>query len=207
MAKQHLIRAFAASALLLGVGGALAPVSGVAQDATPSMMQEAAPHPAHIHAGACPDVGDVVFPLEDVAPKDMMATPGAEMDEYGTPGAGMDEYGTPRAGMADQGIDWDKVVAMSTTVVKAPLSDILGAEHAINVHESAEHIDKYIACGDITGEPENGTLEIALAERNSSGVAGEAYLTDNGDNTTTVEVLLMQASDAGMSEVNATPAS
>jgi hypothetical protein len=207
MARRQLIRTIAASALLLGMGGALAPGSGVAQDATPSMMQEAAPHPAHIHAGACPDVGDVVFPLEDVAPKDMMATPGAEMDDYGTPGAAMDDYGTPKAGMTDEDIDWDKVVAMSTTVVQAPLSDILGAEHAINVHESAEHIDKYIACGDITGEPEDGSLEIELEERNDSGVEGEAYLTDNGDDTTTVEVLLMQAADDDMTEASATPAS
>ena len=197
MAKRHLMQTLAASALLLGVGGALAPVSGVAQDATPSMMQEAAPHPAHIHAGTCPDVGDVVFPLEDVAPTDMMATPGA----------GMDTQASPTAGMTDQDIDWDKVVAMSTTVVQAPLSDILGAEHAINVHESAEQIDMYIACGDITGEPEDGTVEITLDERNDSGVEGEAYLTDNGDDTTTVEVLLMQASDDGTSEASATPAS
>lgn len=207
MASRGLIRTFAAGALLLGMGGVLAPASGLAQDATPAMMQEAAPHPAHIHAGACPDVGDVVFPLEDVAAKDMMGTPAAGMDDQASPMAGMDDYGTPMAGEADRDVDWDEVVAMSTTVVQAPLSDILGADHAINVHESAEHIENYIACGNITGEPEDGMLEIALEERNDSGVEGEAYLTDNGDNTTTVEVLLMQASDDGMTEASATPAS
>ena len=206
MARRQLIRAIAASALLLGVGGALAPASGFAQNATPSMMQEAAAHPAHIHSGSCPDVGDVVFPLEDITTRDMKGTPSAGMSDEASPMAGSDEYGTPMAGEAERNINWDEVVAMSTTVVQAPLSDILSADHAINVHESAEKIQNYIACGDITGEPENGTLEITLDERNNSGVEGEAYLTDNGDNTTTVEVLLMQPSGNGMTEASATPA-
>lgn len=195
MARRDLLRAFAASALLLGVGGAMAPGVSVAQDATPAMMQAAAAHPAHIHAGACPDVGDVVFPLADVAAAGTMASPMAGMEGDSTPMTGheMDE-------------DMGEVVAMSTTVVDAPLSTILGAEHAINVHESAEHIENYIACGDITGEPADGELEITLEERNDSGLEGVAYLKDNGDDTTTVEVMLMQASDDGTPEAMATPA-
>lgn len=201
MARRDLLRAFAASALLLGVGGLSAPASGLAQDATPSMMQEA-PHPAHIHAGSCPDVGDVVFPLEDVTPTDMMGTPMAGMDQA-SPMAGTDTMASPMAG---RDVDMSQVVAMSTTVVQAPLDDILGAEHAINVHQSAEQIEVYIACGDITGEAEGDTLEIMLEERNDSGVEGHAYLTDNGDDTTTVEVLLMQAGGDGMTGATATPA-
>jgi len=108
--------------------------------------------------------------------------------------------------MAGGNGDMSQVMAMSTTVVEAPLSDILGAEHAINVHESAERIENYIACGDITGEATDGMLEIDLEERNDSGVEGVAYLTDNGDDTTTVEVLLMQAADNGMATPMATPA-
>jgi hypothetical protein len=171
------------------------------------MMQEAAAHPAHIHSGSCPEVGDVVFPLEDVTATNMMATPMSGMDGQASPMAGMDGQASPMAGgdvaMSD---DMSRVMARSTTVVAAPLADILGAEHAINVHESAERIEVYIACGDITGEPKDGTLEIALEERNDSGIEGEAHLTDNGDDTTTVEVVLMQASDDGMGEASATPA-
>jgi hypothetical protein len=36
-------------------------------------------------------------------------------------------------------------VATSLTVVDASLEDILGAEHAINFHESEENIENYIA--------------------------------------------------------------
>jgi hypothetical protein len=207
MDRRIILRTVAASALLLSIGGALSAGTGMAQEATPAMMQEAAAHPAHIHSGSCPDVGDVVFPLEDVTATDMMGTPMSGMDGQASPMAGMDSQASPMAGsdttMSD---DMSRVMARSSTVVEAPLSDILGAEHAINVHESAERIEVYIACGDITGEPEDGTLEITLEERNDSGIEGEAYLTDNGDDTTTVEVLLMQVSDDEMGGAEATPA-
>ncbi len=202
MDRRMILRTVAAGAFLLGIGGALTPGAGMAQEATPSMMQEA--HPAHIHAGSCPEVGDVVFPLEDVTSTGMMGTPMAGM---GTPMAGTDAQASPMASpMAGRDVDMSQAVAMSTTIVEAPLADILAAEHAINVHQSAERIEVYIACGDITGEQEDGTLEIMLEERNDSGVEGQAYLTDNGDDTTTVEVLLMQASDDGMTGAEATPA-
>ena len=35
-----------------------------------------------------------------------------------------------------------------------PLQEIIDGGHAINIHESAEAIDVYIACGDIGGTPE-----------------------------------------------------
>jgi hypothetical protein len=46
----------------------LAP-SGLAQEATPVGGTAAGdgPHPAHIHSGTCDELGDVVFPLADVA--------------------------------------------------------------------------------------------------------------------------------------------
>jgi hypothetical protein len=38
-------------------------------------------------------------------------------------------------------------------------------QHAINVHQSAEEIDVYIACGDIGGQMMDPTLVIGLVER------------------------------------------
>ena len=201
MGVQSTVRACVASALLLAAGFALAPGAGLAQDATPAMGGGEGPHPAHIHAGSCPEVGDVVFPLNDITRTDMMGTPMAGMES--SPMAGMEADSTPMAGeMGEEGMG--DVVAMSTTDVDASLADILGAEHAINVHLSADQIDVYIACGDITGEPEDGTLEIELEERNDSGFEGEAYLTDNGDGTTTVDVTLTM-SKAEIGQAAATP--
>lgn len=166
--------------LLLG-GGA-----GLAQDATPTGA--AAVHPAHIHSGTCDTLGDVVYPLTDVA-----------IAGAGTPAA------SPEAAAASTPIAAaDPIHAESATTVEVTLDDLLSAEHAINVHESAENIANYIACGDITGEPDDGTLDIELLELNDSRFRGTARLTDNGDGTTSVFVMISQV-DAGTPE--ATPAS
>jgi hypothetical protein len=183
-------------ALLFAAGVALAPGKGIAQDATPSMMQGAHQHPAHIHSGTCETLGDVVFPLNDLMSPEAMGTPMAGMAS--TPMAGMD---------ASQMAEMGEVVAQSTTIVEASLEDILAAEHAINVHESAENIENYIACGDITGTADGGQLQIELDELNDSGYQGMAMLMEAGDDTTRVDVWLMQVEDGGMATPQATPSS
>jgi len=155
--------------LAVGTGGIVAGTvglrSGLSQGATPTSLPEAL-HPAHIHAGTCDELGDVVYPLNDVASLVADATPAAV--------AGADE-----------------AIAQSTTTVDASLDDLLAAEHAINVHESAETIGTYIACGNLTGPATDGELMVDLEELNGSGYTGEAHLVDNGDGTTTVTVTLM----------------
>jgi len=136
-------------------------------------------HPAHIHSGTCDTLGDVVYPLTNLTAPDMSATPVAGM------------MATPMAtGMG-------AVVAQSTTTVQATLEEILGAEHAINVHESPENIGTYIACGDLTGSATGNQLQIELQELNGSGYQGQALLMDNGDGTTTVTVMLMMTDTMG----------
>src|SRR5215217_5067109 len=153
-----------ASTLLLAASLAFVPSMTRAQDAasTPSMMQGTHQHPAHIHSGTCETLGDVVYPLNDLTAPDMMGTPMAGMAS--TPMAGMDSAGK------------GQVVAQSTTTVEASLDDLLAAEHAINVHLSAEEIDVYIACGDVTGTPDGDQLQIDLEELNNSGYQGMAWL-------------------------------
>ncbi len=141
-------------------------------------------HPVHIHSGTCETLGDVVYPLTNLTDAGGMGTPMAGMDA--SPMADM--TGTPMAGMGE-------VVAQSTTTVEASLDDILAAEHAINVHESPENSQNYIACGNLTGTPEDGRLQIEVGEQNDSGYAGTAVLEDNGDGTTTVTVMLMHTED------------
>lgn len=151
----------------------------LAQQATPT---PAPAHPAHIHSGTCDTLGDVVFPLENATDQ------------------------PPATPVTDTASGAESAAASSTTIVEAPLDDILAAEHAINVHESAENIDVYIACGDITGSPTEGTLEIELQELNDSGYSGTAMLVDNGDGTTTVTVNVIQPVTEA-TPVAATPAS
>lgn len=165
------LRAFAglSAALLLSLGVLLAPNGVSAQD-----MAMAA-HPAHIHSGTCAELGDVVFPLSDVSSAMMMD---------GTPMA----MGEMMGASAAIPVEW------SVTTVAAPLADIVSGGHAINIHESAENIGNYIACGDIGGTMMGTSdLAIGLGALNDSGYSGIATLHDNGDGTTTVTVYLTGA--------------
>ena len=196
MEQRLRLHVFVALTLVFAAGFALAPSLSTAQDATPSMMQETHRHPAHIHSGTCETLGNVVFSLNDLTSPEAMGTPMAGMAS--TPMAGM--AATPMAGMGE-------VVAQSTTIVEVALDDILGAEHAVNVHLSAEEIDIYIACGDITGTADGGQLEIMLDEVNDSGFQGVAMLMDAGEDTTRVDVWLMQRGDGMMATPQAPPSS
>ena len=180
-----LIAAAGLLALTILIGGrATAQESyGTPTTGSPAAGKET-PHPAHIHNGTCAALGDVVYPLSDVAAPGSMSTPMAGMESSPMPtmasGAGVS--GTP---MAEEDI-----VAESTTTVQVALADISAGGFAINVHESMDQIQNYIACGDITGTPANNVLQIPLNELNNSGYYGTATLTDNGDGTTTVVIKL-----------------
>ena len=62
---------------------------------------------------------------------------------------------------------------------------------------SADEIGTYIACGDIAGQVVGNELQIELRELNGSGYQGQATLTDNGDGTMTVTVVLTRIGDHG----------
>ncbi len=129
---------------------------------------EAEIHPAHIHSGTCDQLGDVVLPLTDVAAADDAMHEGAASAHP---------------------------VKTSETIVDIPLQEIIDGGHAINVHESAEAIDVYIACGDIGGAvttDEGGRTEliIGLGELNDSGHHGVAWLGADGEQTEVVIVLV-----------------
>ena len=166
-----------ATVAALLVGGAPA----TAQD-------EMASHPAHIHAGTCEELGEVVFPLTNVSEMGMM-----EGMMSGTPQAddAAMEMSEPTGAETAFGIE------TSYTLVDASLEEIVEGGHAINLHESKENIENYIACGDIGGRietgpgmDEGGTLVVGLGELNDSGYAGIAVLEGKGDQT---EVILYLA--------------
>jgi plastocyanin len=137
------------------------------------------PHPAHIHSGTCDNLGDIVAPLSDVTE----LTAG-------------ESFGVPTA----------VLVKESDTDVALPLGDILAAPHAINVHESAEAIQNYIACGDIGGRVIDGDLVIGLRELNDSGHHGVAVLEGDDDGTDVKVYLAEEGSDAETEQDAATDA-
>jgi hypothetical protein len=165
--------------------GALGTTSLLSAQGTPaatdhSTMMQTGGHPAHIHDGTCATLGGIAWPLNNL---------GGEMEAMGTPQSGVGEASTPAMGMssmAPMGSPEASASTSSTTTIDATLDTLLGAPYALNVHESTENIQNYIACGDITGSPAGGVLEIQLGELNGSGFTGTATLTDNGDGTTTV---------------------
>ena len=98
-------------------------------------------------------------------------------------------------------------VQLSVTRVQVKLQDVLASPHAINVHESAENIGHYIACGNVAGTPNGQDLFIGLGELNGSGESGIAWLHDNGDGSTTVSVFLAKGlSGGGAPATSGTPA-
>ena len=142
-----------------------------AQDATPQAEETAAPRPAHIHVGTCNEVGEVVAPLTDLT--------GATGD---------------RVGQARRAITAES----SYTAVPMTLDAILGADHVVNVHLSAEEIGTYIACGEIGGSltPE-GAVIIGLSEMDNSGFTGIAYLAPAADGASTDVSAFVAPTQAG----------
>jgi plastocyanin len=140
---------------LFVIGG----MGGAAQDATPAGGSGHA-HPAHIHLGTCDALDpNPAFPLTDVA-----LAPNASGDE----------------------VDGATAIPVerSVTTVDATLEDLRTGGYAINVHQSAEDIGTYIACGNLSGIiDDSGALIVGLGELNDSGHSGVAILTEQGEQT------------------------
>lgn len=185
-----------AAAVLALLAGLMATVpTTAAQDATPADAGAESgqlPHLAHINQGTCDELSHIVYKLDDV---------GAGTAELATPAA--NAVATPSSEGAVRSVD----PLQSSTDVNASLDDLLAEPHVINIHESIEAVDTYIACGEITGTPADGELEIDLAEQNDSGIAGTATLTDNGDDTTTVVIELTTETSGTMATPEASPVS
>jgi len=126
--------------------------------ALPASAQDDQGHPAHIHTGTCDDLGEVVYPLSNVGPGEIKNGKSVELGE--AIGATEDIY----------------PVEISITSVKTSLAEIADGNHAINVHESSDNIQNYIACGNIGGQPIDGDLIIGLEQRNDSGYTGIAVI-------------------------------
>ena len=134
-------------------------IGGAAQDATPTSGSGHA-HPAHIHLGTCDALDpNPTFPLTDVA-----LASDASVDE-------MDDATAIQ-------------VERSVATVDATVEDLRTGGYAINIHQSAEDIGTYVACGNLSGVIDaSGALVVGLGELNDSGHSGVAILTEQGDQT------------------------
>ncbi len=159
-ARWHARVALAGTAVFTALAIATSAIpSAAAQDATPVAQPVAPARPAHIHSGDCVELGDVVAPLTDLT---------APVGE----GAGQAGEASP--------------AESSFTSVPMTLDAILGADHAINVHLSAEQIDTYIACGELGGVVDaGGALVVGLREQSDSGYTGIAFLSPGVDGAST----------------------
>lgn len=137
------------------------------------------PHPAHIHSGTCDELGDIVQPLTEI--------------KENTAG---EVFGAPDA----------ERVEVSETDAPMTLSDILASPHAINIHESTENIQNYIACGNIGGRVVDGDLLIGLQEINGSGHHGIAKLGSDDDSTEVTVYLAERAGEEGAEAAQGAPA-
>lgn len=157
------------------IGGAIAlalAMAPAAAFAQDDTSMSMVPHPSHIHVGVCPAPGDVIAPLSDVG----------------------------EVGNDAQGAESHIHVDLGQSNVALPLADILAADHAIVVHESANAMQNYIACGDIGGHDVNGSFLVGLGPVGASGYSGIAWLTDKGDGTTDVTVTITHSGAAEMSD-------
>jgi hypothetical protein len=131
--------------------------AGAAQ--TPQAAMGGDAHPVHIHAGSCAALGDVVVPLADVTLPE---------GEYA-------------------GAETALPLQLSPNVVDMPMAELLSGDYAVNVHQSAEEIDVYIACGDLGGPvtqgPAGDEIRFALTEQNDSGYFGTVFVGAAGDRT------------------------
>jgi hypothetical protein len=177
--KKLALTSILSGSLLVGGAGAV-----LAQD-----EDAAVGFPNHIHGGTCDDLDpNPVAPLND-------ATPWINDSDDETDNAA-------------QGVLTAGHVFRGETDVEISLEDILAATHSINVHESAENIQNYIACGEIGGvvvdDDGDDTLVVALRPLNDSGYFGLAFLTADGDNT---NVKVWLAEPAMGTDAEATPVS
>ncbi len=167
----------------LGIGGA---GLVLAQD-----EPAAASHPAHIHVGDCVNLDpNPIGPLNNIEPR----LPEDEEAED--------------AGVVQGVLTAAPVLySLSDEIELQFEDDVLATSHSINVHESDENIQNYVACGEIGGVVVDGELVISLRSMNDSGYSGIAVLTADDNGEVDVEVYLAEPVVDADNVPDATPVS
>jgi hypothetical protein len=163
-------------AATLVVAGSTILVGAVAADT------ETTPHPAGVHGGSCPDVGEVVAPLGDVSSRLLVEGTATVTEPVDPSGAAIP-------------------VEASVTTIPIAYADLLAAPHSIVVRQSAEELTISILCGDIGGAGMGpADLVFGLGPVGDSGYTGVAMLHDNADGTTRVSADIVAPQVIGATE-------
>jgi len=124
-----------------------------------------------IYSGGCHDHGDLVVRLMDTSPQD-------PADD-----AVPSEVRSVVSALAAP-------VEASRTTVNVAFSDIAAQGHAFVVQGRADD-PAFLACGELSDfQPRSADVRVGLGAHAGSGVAGVAWLHDNGDGTRTVSVVI-----------------
>lgn len=97
-------------------------------------------------------------------------------------------------------------IEVGITSLDVSLDALLAEPFAINLHESTENVENYIACGDIVGTPVDGMLAVGLNELDDSGYSGVAVLSTTGTGGTDAAVYLGFGLSQDAAANGATPA-
>ncbi len=173
MSRIGTVRTLTLSAIL--AGGLAAGGAGLALAQNDTQMPDVS-HPSHIHAGTCADLDpNPAQPLNNVEPR---LNEDDNPDDDDNPNEPMGVLTAPR-------------VLYAETDVEMSLDDLLATSYSINIHESDENIQNYIACGEIGGVVVDDQLAVSLSPLNDSGYSGIAIL-EKDDDKTTVKVYLAE---------------
>lgn len=151
MPARRLLATIAAVALLIAGAAGTA-----AQDATPGPVSRGAAYPVSIHLGTCQ------------AP---VAQPVGEVVDTTVAGA---EEGAEFAG-ARTGAP----VLVATTEVDGPLATFTISPHVVAVHASPQDYGTIVACGEIAGYDNDGTIIFPIRGVGDAAVSGVAILSED----------------------------
>ena len=204
--KPLAIGALTSALTLIGAGTAVA------------AQEMAAGFPAHIHTGTCDQLDPAPLHPLDTVHHGVIAKVHADLDAVtdavrreGERAKELAEKPFAEVKRAEEALRREHPnvvpVHVSTTTVDVSLADLLATPHAINVHASADEIETYIACGDITGTPSGRELGVPLAPLSDSGYSGIAWLHGDGNRTQVTVFLTLGLPGADATpEAGATPA-
>jgi hypothetical protein len=159
------IRNLVVGTLLLGATAFAAPTMVVAQDDDE--------FGAFLYAASCDDLNADAI-IEDVGDLDIEDDADDAAKEWLLLGSGQDAP--------------DKLYAEDEGVPAVTLDDLVSQPHAVAIHASDSPDADVIACGDVTGTPENDSLMVGLPEVSGSGIEGRAHFAPNNRNEIEVTI-------------------